>query len=126
MLLGFAPNSGLPTDPEIRAIVSNVDAARIFDTAQTMQNFRTRQSCSDQPEPGHGVTAARDFLFARYCSIPALQVRLDPLVHANCPTAPTFNIIAWIPGKHPNRLVIIGAPYDSPTTTVFHATSDAP
>jgi hypothetical protein len=126
VLVGLAPSSPVTTDPEITAIVNNVDSNRILDTATAMQNFRTRQSCSDQPEPGHGVTAARDFLFSQYRAIPGLRVRLDPFVHASCPTAPTFNVIAWLPGKHPNRLVIIGGHYDSRTTAVLDATSDAP
>jgi hypothetical protein len=61
VFVGLAPSSPVTTDPEISAIVNNVDSNRILETATTMQNFRTRQSCSDQPEPGHGVTAARDF-----------------------------------------------------------------
>ena len=125
-LVGFAPTASVTTDPEISSIVANVDSSRIAATAQTMQNFRTRQSCSDQPEPGHGVTAARDFLFSQYSAIPGLQVRLDPFVHGNCPNAPTFNVIAWLPGKHPNRLVIIGGHYDSRTTNVLDNISDAP
>jgi acetylornithine deacetylase/succinyl-diaminopimelate desuccinylase-like protein len=116
----------VPTDPEIGAILSNVDSNPILNTALTLQNFRTRQSCSDQPEPGHGVTAARDFILAQYGSIPGLQVRLDPFVHANCPSSPTFNVIAWLPGKHRNRLVIIGGHYDSRTAVVTDSTSDAP
>ncbi|HKD16825.1 MAG TPA: M28 family metallopeptidase [Thermoanaerobaculia bacterium] len=117
----------LTTDPEISAIVSSVDSSRILNTAQTMQNFRTRQSCSDQPEPGHGVTAARDYLFNQYSSIPGLQVRLDPFVHARCPNAPTFNVIAWLPSEdEPAPLVIIGGHYDSRTTNVNDAVSDAP
>jgi len=63
VLVGFAPSTGVITDAEISAIVSNVDPGRIGNTALALQNFRTRQSCSDQPEPGHGVTAARDFIF---------------------------------------------------------------
>jgi len=126
VLVGFTPNTGVATDPEISGIVSNVDSNRIFNTAQTLQNFRTRQSCSGTPEPGHGVTSARDFLFSQYSAIPGLQVRLDPFVHPSCPTAPTFNVIAWLPGKHPNRLVIIGGHYDSRTTLVSDSTSDAP
>src|SRR5438270_697763 len=122
-LLGSA-QGGL--DRNISALVSSVDSSRIQNTAQTLQNFRTRQACSDQPEPGHGVTAARDFLFNQYSSIPGLQVRLDPFVHPSCPNAPTFNVIAWLPGKHPNQLVIIGGHYDSRTINVFDATSDAP
>src|SRR5215813_5881780 len=124
-VVGFA--QPLTTDPEIGAIVSSVDSSRILNTAQTMQNFRTRHSCSDQPEPGHGVTAARDYLFNQYSSIPGLQVRLDPFVHAGCPNAPTFNVIAWLPSDNePAPLVIIGGHYDSRTTNVNDAASDAP
>src|SRR6266436_2811925 len=82
VLVGLAAAGGVPTDPDIAAILSNVDSNRILNTAQTLQNFRTRQSCSDQPEPGHGVTAARDFILAQYKSIAGLQVRLDPFIHA--------------------------------------------
>ena len=89
MLVGLAVASDVTTDPEISALLSNIDSNRIFNTAQTLQNFRTRQSCSDQPQPGQGVTAARDFIFNQYSSIPGLQVRLDPFTHANCPNSPT-------------------------------------
>ena len=126
VLLGLAPSTGVTTDPGISAIISNVDSNRILNTATTLQNLRTRQSCSDQPAPGQGVTSARDFLFSQYSAIPGLQVRLDQFVHPNCPTAPTFNVIAWLPGKSPNRLVIIGGHYDSRTTNVFDSSSDAP
>jgi len=119
-------DAGFAKDPEISEIIRAVDADRILSTATTLQNFRTRQSCSDQPEPGHGVTAARDFLFKLYSSIPGLQVRLDPFIHSGCPTSPTFNVIAWLPGKDPNRLLIIGGHYDSRTTVVTDSTSDAP
>jgi hypothetical protein len=107
-LVSLAPTAHSPaitTDPEISAIISNVNPNNILNTAQTLQNFRTRQSCSDQPQPGQGVTAARDFLFSQYSAIQGLQVRLDPFVHPNCPNSPTFNVIAWLPGNTPNRLV---------------------
>src|SRR4029077_13757710 len=125
-LVGFAPNSAVTVDPVISSIASSVDSSHILNTAQAMQNFRTRQSCSDQPAPGQGVTAARDFLFNQYSSIPGLQVRLDPFVHPSCPNSPTFNVIAWLPGKRANRLVIVGGHYDSRTSNVNDATSDAP
>ena len=98
-LVAFAQNNGVTTDPEISAILSDVDSNRILSTATTLQNFRTRQSCSDQPQQGQGVTAARDFIFNQYSSIQGLQVRLDPFVHGNCPNSPTFNVIAWLPGR---------------------------
>ena len=127
LLVGFAPNNGaVTTDSEISAILTNINPNNIFNTAQTLQNFRTRQACSDVAGPNQGVTPARDYLFAKYSAIPGLQVRLDPFVHANCPTAPTYNVIAWLPGRHPNRLVIIGGHYDARTTNVLDNTSDAP
>jgi len=126
LLVGFTPGTGITTDPEISSIVSSINSSNIFSTAQTLQNFGTRQSCSDQPQTGRGVTPARDFLLSQYSAIPGLQVRLDQFVHANCPTSPTYNVIAWLPGRHPNRLVIIGGHYDSRTTNVLDSVSDAP
>jgi hypothetical protein len=126
VLLGLAQSSDIRTDPEITAIVSNVNSNNILNTVTTMQNFRTRQSCSGEPEKGHGVTAARDFLFKQYSAISGLQVRLDQFSHPNCTSSPTYNVIAWLPGKHPNRLVIIGGHYDSRTTNDFDTTSNAP
>jgi len=72
------------------------------------------------------VTAARNFLFKQYSAIPGLQVKLDQFTHPNCSSAPTYNVISWLPGKHPNRLVIIGGHYDSRTTNVLDNISDAP
>jgi hypothetical protein len=126
VLLGLAPSSDIKTDPEISAIVNNVNSNNILDTATMMQNFRTRQSCSGEPENGHGVTAARDFLFKQYSAISGLQVTLDQFTHPNCSSATTDNVIAWLPGKHPNRLVIIGGHYDSRTTNDFDTNSNAP
>jgi len=126
LLVGFTPGTGITTDPEISAIISSISSNNIFNTAQALENFGTRQSCSDLPQPGRGVTAARDFLFSQYSAIPGLQVRLDPFVHTNCPNAPTYNVIAWLPGRHRNRLVIIGGHYDSRTTNVLDSVSDAP
>jgi len=126
VLLGFASSSDIVTDPDISAIVGAVNSSNILATATMMQSFRTRQSCSDEPEKGHGVTAARDFLFQQYSAISGLQVKLDKFTHPNCPTAPTYNVIAWLPGKNPNNLVIIGGHYDSRTTNVFDNKADAP
>ena len=129
-LVGFARSKSVPsmtTDPEISSIISQVDSNRILNTATTLQNFGTRQSCSTQlAGSGQGVNAARDFLFNQYSAIPGLQVRLDPFVHAGCPTQPTYNVIAWLPGKTPDRLVIIGGHYDSRTTVVSDNASPAP
>ena len=126
-LVGFAPSNSVTTDPEISTIISQVDSNQILNTATTLQNFGTRQSCSTElAGAGQGVNAARDFLFSQYSAIPGLQVRLDPFTHPRCPNLPTFNVIAWLPGKTPDRLVIIGGHYDSRTSNVLDNTSPAP
>src|SRR6202023_3494138 len=126
LLLGFDHNRTIRTDVKISELIRHVSSSNILNTATTMQNFRTRQACSDTPEPGHGVTPARDFLFQQYSAIPGLQVRLDPFSHLDCPTSPTFNVIAWLPGREPSRLVVVGGHYDSRTTNLLDAASDAP
>src|SRR4051812_936124 len=74
-LAGFAQSSGVKTDKKISENIANVDPARIQNTDLNLQNFRTRHSCSDEIEPGHGVTAAREFIFNQYSALPGLQVR---------------------------------------------------
>ncbi len=126
--VGYAPGSGAPAkDAEISSIVSSVDSTRIQNTVLRLEAFGTRQSCSTNAPAGRGVNAARDWIFSQYSSISGLQVRLDPFVHGSCPTSPTSNVIAWLPGtRHPERLVIIGGHYDSRTLNVSDSVSDAP
>lgn len=114
-------------DPEIRDILQQVDGARMLATVQRLEAFGTRQSCSTSAPAGRGVNSARDWIFARFSEIPGLQVRLDPFTHARCSNAPTFNVIAWLPGAtHPDRLIVIGGHYDSRTSDTNDALSDAP
>ena len=123
---GSAQNTGITTDPEISAMLTSVSADRLETTDLTLQNFFTRNACSDTLAAGQGVTPARDYIFNRYKAL-GLQVRLDPFVHPNCPSTPTFNVIAWIRGKqNPNQLVVVGGHYDSRTFDVFDTTSFAP
>ena len=126
-LMGAAQNDGITTDPEISEMLNSISAKRIGMTAQTMQNFFTRNSCSDTLSKGKGVTPARDYIVKRYKAIGGLNPQLDKYTHPNCTTKPTYNVITWIPGsKYPNQLVIVGGHYDSRTVDVFDTTSVAP
>lgn len=114
-------------DHRIAKIVDRVDAERIQETVERLEAFGTRNSCSDTQAPGRGVTPARDWIAERFGKIKGLNVALDPFVHGNCPNAPTFNVLAWLPGTtHPERLVVIGGHYDSRTIDVLDVVSDAP
>src|SRR5258708_12819498 len=68
LLVGFGAAGSLPTDPDIAAILGNVDSNRILNTAQTLQNFRTRQSSSDQPQPPHPLTPPPAFILTQHHS----------------------------------------------------------
>lgn len=115
-------------DHEIAKAIAEVDSQRIQESIQRLEDFGTRQACSGPVAPaGQGVTAARDWIFQQFSRIEGLQVRLDPFNHPRCPTAATFNVVAWLPGKrNPERLVVIGGHYDSRTVSVNDATSPAP
>lgn len=115
------------TDPDIVNMVNSISADRIAATANTMQGFFNRNSCSDTIAPGQGVTPARDYLFNQYSSLSGLQVQLDQFTHPNCSTKPTYNVLGWIPGtRFPNQLVIVGGHYDSRTVNVLDTTTYAP
>jgi len=115
-------------DRQIARAIEDVDSQRIQDSVQRLEGFGTRQACSAATAPaGQGVGAARDWIFDQFSQIEGLQVRLDPFVHGSCPTAPTFNVVAWLPGKrNPERIIVIGGHYDSRTINVFDSTSPAP
>ncbi len=106
--------AGQQLDPEISAIVAGVDAARIAASIAQLEGFYTRHSCSVDAPEGQGINAARDWIAGRFNAIGGLQVRLDPYTNPYCPSAATYNVIAWIPGSgHPDRLIIVGGHSDS-------------
>jgi len=114
-------------DHKVAHLVRRVDADRIQESVERLAGFGTRNSCSDGTGTNRGVNPARDYIFSQFSQIKGLQVKLDPFVHGSCPTKPTFNVLAWLPGKtHPERLVIIGGHYDSRTINVLDTVSDAP
>ena len=117
-------------DPGIVRMLNRVDVNRISADIQTLVAFGTRNTCSDNSGASPGIGAARDWIRNRYLSIPGLQVRLVPWQMERCGdgTRRTLqNVIAWIPGRrHPNRLIVIGAHYDSRTTNVQDGVSPAP
>lgn len=121
-----APPTAVALDPEISTLLATIDPARVQQTLQKLVGFSTRNACSPD-KPTTGINAARDWLQAQYQALPGVQVRLQPFTQSGCPGSPTrYNVIAWIPGAHPNRLIVISGHYDSRTTNVSDGTSPAP
>ena len=115
-------------DPEILALLSQVDAARIASDVQSLVGFETRNTCSDNSGTAPGIGAARDWIQSQLAALPGVEVRLDPWTYTGCGSSRTLhNVIAWIPGTgNPNRLIVIGGHYDSRNTVTNDGTNPAP
>ena len=123
---GAAPH----LDGQVSELISRIDPARIQDRIEFLATFGTRNSCStpdNNPnlKPHQGILASQDFIFAQFAAIKGMKVAFAPFVHANCPTSPTRNVVAWLPGKrHPERLIVIGGHLDSRSFDVLDVNAD--
>lgn len=112
-------------DADILNRIAGVDAVRIGNNIQTLANFGTRNSCSDNSGGTQGIGAARDFIYGQFSSLPGMRVSF--VNFTVCNANPIQDVIAWIPGSgHPNRLIVIGGHYDSRTLIFSDGTSPAP
>lgn len=119
-----APQSVL--DPDILSMIAQVDSNRISADIQTLVGFGNRNTCSDNSGASPGIGAARDWIQSQFAALPGLQVRLDPWTYSGCGGRTVHNVIAWIPGTNPNRLIVIGGHYDSRNTSSTDGVNPAP
>jgi acetylornithine deacetylase/succinyl-diaminopimelate desuccinylase-like protein len=120
---------GLPLDPDILAMVAEVDPEKVAANIQTLVGFENRNTCSDNSGSSPGIGAARDWIQSQFAALPGVEVRLDPWTFARCPdgSRTLHNVIAWIPGTgHPDRLIVIGGHYDSRNTNTTDGANPAP
>jgi len=114
-------SAGDRADSEIVSAIAGVDAARISATEQALAGLTTRNTCSTT------ILQARDQIQSRFQAIAGLQVKLDAFDWAGCAQPVTrHNVVAWLPGAHPERLIVVGGHYDSRTVDVLDGTSPAP
>lgn len=115
-------------DSDILGMVAQVDSNRVAANIQTLANFGTRNTCSDNSGATPGIGAARDWIKSQFAALPGLQVMLDPWTYRGCGSSRTLhNVIAWIPGSgHPNRLIVIGGHYDSKSGSATDGLNPAP
>lgn len=114
-------------DPDISAMVAQVDASRIAVDIAMLVGFETRNTCSDNSGLAPGIGAGRDWIQSQFAALPGVEVRLDPWTYSGCGGRTVHNVIAWIPGSgHPNRLIVIGGHYDSRNSSSTDGTNPAP
>jgi hypothetical protein len=125
-----------PPGRELRALLREVDPARIEAIVRRLAAFGTRHTLSSQDDPVRGIGAARDWIYARLSEYAAasggrMTVQLQTYVQepANrIPVAtPITNVIATLRGdSSPNRAYVMTGHYDSRVTDIMNATADSP
>ena len=135
---------GLKRDPALAAAIADISAAQIRATDSALVAFGTRHTMSDTLSNTRGIGAARRYLLAKLRGYSqtcggCLRVEYDPAMmqmrgHPDRPTVNIVNVLAWLPGRDTNRVVVMGGNYDScvcartdlGATARFEATQDAP
>lgn len=125
-------------EPEVAAALAMIDTARLRAYDSTLVAFGTRHTMSDTISGTRGIGAARRWLrrtlerFSAECG-GCLRVAYDTATvvverHPERPAVLVANVVAWLEGRDPRRVVVIGAHYDSCICTEdpWDATSDAP
>jgi len=125
-----------PVDPELKAILREIDQGRIKTTVEKLAAFGTRHTLSSQDDPVRGIGAARDWIFQELSGYAATsggrmtvekQSFVQP-VSSRIPTPTTItNVIATLRGDaSPARIYVVTGHYDSRCTDILDFTSDAP
>jgi hypothetical protein len=107
-------------NPKIVKIVDEVSEARIRATIEKLVSFGTRNTMSNADDPGHGVGAARQWIFNEFKSYsPRLQVRFDKYRVKKqgqriFKDVDLWNVVAVLPGtKMPETQIFVSGHYDS-------------
>jgi peptidase M28-like protein len=123
-------------DPALRALIGQIDPARIEATIQKLVSFGTRHTASSQTDPNRGIGAATAWVTQQMQSFAAAsggrmtvqeQTFVQP-VSNRIPVPTTItNVIATLQGTaSPERFYVVTGHLDSRCTDVLDFTSDAP
>ncbi|TLS43957.1 M20/M25/M40 family metallo-hydrolase [Streptomyces montanus] len=130
------PATAQPPSRELRALLREIDPARIEATVRKLVSFGTRHTLSVQDDPARGIGAARDWILSEMKSYAAasggrMTAELQSYVQEPATRIPVAtritNVVATLRGSvTPERVYVVSGHYDSRVTDVMDATSDAP
>jgi hypothetical protein len=123
-------------DPALRALIGQIDPARIQATIEKLVSFGTRHTASSQTDPNRGIGAATAWVTQQMQTYAAAsggnmtvqqQTFVQP-VSNRIPVPTTItNVIATLQGTaSPQRFYVVTGHLDSRVTDVLDFTSDAP
>ncbi|HZT59893.1 MAG TPA: M28 family metallopeptidase [Pyrinomonadaceae bacterium] len=134
---------GVPTarpQPEIAAMLREIDARNIERTVRKLVSFGTRNTLSAQDDPARGIGAARDWIYQQMQQYSRdsggrLKVELQsfeqqPGRYQRIQKATRLtNVVATLPGtqaESKDRVYVVSGHYDSMCTSPTDAACDAP
>jgi hypothetical protein len=129
---------GLVRDPKLAAALGDISASRIRATDSTLAAFGTRHAMSDTVSSTRGVGAARRWIFSTLSSYSSdcagcLRIEYDPAMvtiqrDPQKRSVNIVNVLAWLPGRDTNRVIVMGGHYDSCRCSMdsFDGVNDAP
>jgi hypothetical protein len=130
------PPTAQPPDPELTALLAQVDPAKLQATVEKLVSFGTRHTLSSQTDPVRGIGAAADWIYQTLLAYAAassgtMSVQKQTLVQPAGPRIPVptsiTNVIATLTGaSDPGRTYVVSGHYDSRVTDVLNGVSDAP
>jgi hypothetical protein len=120
-------------NPQVAKLVSEVSEQRISEIQQKLESFETRNIFSSQTNPGHGIGAARKWIYQQFRSYsPRLEVSYDEHRLKKDESRGSrvlsdvdlYNVVAVLPGSsNREQRILIGGHYDS---LVIERTAGAP
>jgi hypothetical protein len=125
-------------DPEIEAMVNEVNADSLQADVRALVSFGTRSTISSTTDPKRGIGAARNWVLSRFLAIAAAsQGRLTALIDTTTYLADgkrvaapinLGNVVATLKGADPqdSRVFIISGHLDSRRTDIMDGSADAP
>ncbi|MEX0602713.1 MAG: M28 family peptidase, partial [Bacteroidota bacterium] len=141
ILLSTASGQQVPDkDPRVEAVVREISGSNIKRSVGTLVSFGTRHTLSDTVSQTRGIGAARRWIaseFQRYAkeSGGRMTVEFHESIVPQSARIPSptnvVNVVATLRGRQSGtvgaeRLLVVGAHYDSRATDPLDATSDAP
>ncbi len=127
------PVPAAPPEPALRTLLGAIEPGRLMAQVERLAAFGTRHTASETQSPTRGIGAARRWIEAewRACAAgTALQVgvrsHLEPVGRRIAHATELVNVVATLPGRDPQRLIVVSGHYDSRNADVMDEQGEAP
>lgn len=127
------PVPAAPPEPALRTLFGAIEPGRLMTQVERLAAFGTRHTASETQSPTRGIGAARRWIEAewRACAAgTALQVgvrsHLEPVGRRIAHATELVNVVATLPGRDPQRLIVVSGHYDSRNADVMDEQGEAP